>query len=674
MKIHSLIDPKPGDAPAYVANGLIGLRVGPVPFPQTQTLLNGYVARQKFSGSEGYDFVPYPVGCDIQINGTWLSRRPDLATFERQDYDFSCGELASRFAFTVNGVTAVLEVLTFCSRSIPTLVLQEVKVTLDSPAEVCLRTQIDHAGVPGRCLERVFPKKYADALVHWEAPGALSTCGSAFVTEFLGADAAVSVNNWGFEEDIQVKNQTFDAEPGRLYTLHQYGSLVPSAMHAEPHWQALRLLGVATWQGFDKLRVDNRAAWSELWRGRIVILGADSGMQDALDAAFFYQKSSVHPSSPCSVAPFGLGSREAYYGHVFWDAETFVYPIELLTQPEAARAMLDYRSRMLPAAAMNARMNGYLGVQFPWQSYASGGEVTPVWAGGGITEHHVNADVAVAFAQYVHATDDDLFARQSSWPVIQGVAEWIMSRVTRTGRGYEILHVTGPIEEYDNVNNDAYTNMSAALALREASALGRKLGMRPPVTWDTVADGMVIPLDAAGQVIVSREEGAPREPGVDALAAFFPLSFEWDEDIVRRTMERVVASAKPGGAMFSGFMGVYAARLGDRRKARELLETGLRCFVSEPFSMFTEVADPDLTCGYKGQAPFLSNPAGSQISFLFGLTGLCLGPGSPASWAKLPVVMPEGWDGIEVERIWAHGGPAHLRAVHGAERARIELI
>ncbi len=37
------------------------------------------------------------------------------------------------------------------------------------------------------------------------------------------------------------------------------------------------------------------------------------------------------------------------------------------------------------------------------------------------------------------------------------------------------------------------------------------------------------------------------------------------------------------------------------------------------------------------------------------------------------VVLPEGWDAIEVERVWVHGRPAHLCAEHGAGRATLVL-
>jgi len=76
-----------------------------------------------------------------------------------------------------------------------------------------------------------------------------------------------------------------------------------------------------------------------------------------------------------------------------------MFPPVLLTAPNAARAMLDYRSRLLPAARDNARLNGLRGVQFPAErQHRRGSHAVLRRAAGGITEQHINLDVAFAFA------------------------------------------------------------------------------------------------------------------------------------------------------------------------------------------------------------------------------------------------------------------------------------
>lgn len=124
MQIHAMTATKATDPPAYLTNGVIGLRLGAIPLPRGIAFVNGFVGRLATSALEGYDKAPYPIGADLQVNGVWLSDRQYLVTFQEQRYDFSCGELTTCFTFTVAGVTAHVRMLTFCSRSLPTLALQ----------------------------------------------------------------------------------------------------------------------------------------------------------------------------------------------------------------------------------------------------------------------------------------------------------------------------------------------------------------------------------------------------------------------------------------------------------------------------------------------------------------------------------------------------------------------
>ena len=63
-----------------------------------------------------------------------------------------------------------------------------------------------------------------------------------------------------------------------------------------------------------------------------------------LDAAYFYLQTSVHASSPASTSLFGLAywpNYHYYRGHVMWDIEMFAVPPLVLTNPEAARSLLN---------------------------------------------------------------------------------------------------------------------------------------------------------------------------------------------------------------------------------------------------------------------------------------------------------------------------------------------
>jgi trehalose/maltose hydrolase-like predicted phosphorylase len=582
MQTHHITDARPGRPDAYLANGLIGLRIGQIPLPGGTALVNGFVGLSPEKRSEQYADAPYPVGADVQIDNVWLSERPDLATFVSQEYDFACGELRSAFRFAVGGKTAEIEVLTFCSRTQPGLVLQEISVNVDKPCSLLLQAHIDWRGLEGNLGYRCMPDKHQDAILLWESRGALSSVGASYISEFTGDGLKSRRRNaYGHEEDMALTHYTVDAEPDKTYRLRQIGALVPSLMHGEPHWHAGRLARAGTWSGFDEIREDNRRAWAELWKGRPVLVGAEERWQNLADACYFYLHSTVHRSTPCSIAPFGLSRRKEYSGHVFWDTETFMYPGVLLSNPDAAKSMMRYRARQLPWARSHARLNGYDGIQFPWQTGNEGWEVSPYYSGacGGMKEEHINLDVAFAMAQYVHATGDELFLRQHAWPVIQGVAEWIVSRVTETERGYEIRHITGIDEGRDNVDNDAETNGLAAVVLREAAGMAERLGLTPPAEWSEIADRIFIPVDPDRRIVRKNDsyDLDLNQACPDTMMLTFPFAYPLAEEVREATVAYNLQHAHTylGMPMNSANFAVWACRAGERELAVEFMEAGM---------------------------------------------------------------------------------------------------
>jgi hypothetical protein len=439
--------------------------------------------------------------------------------------------------------------------------------------------------------------------------------------------------------------------------------------------QAARLVDAGRLRGFDALRQDNRAAWDQLWQGRVVLAGAPTRWQALADAAFFYLHTSVHGSSPSATSVFGLSywpNYHYYRGHMMWDLETFALPPLLFTQPEAALGLLRYRGARLPAALANARLTGYLGAQYPWESSLTHGhEATPVGSRGPAAEHHVTMDIAIAFARYVHATGDLNFARYEAAPVLAAVAWWIESRVEQTPRGYEIRRVVGIAETGTPVDNSAFTNMAASVALRETIGLARALDLPYPDSLEAIAAGLVIPTDAATRVIQNHDGYRPDEDQgatPEAAAGLFPLDFPTDPATERATLEYYVGLADryAGQPMLSALLGTYAARLGDRARSLELFERGYAEFVVEPFTITTEYS-PTVFPDHERAGPFTANLGGFLTSCLYGLTGLRLHDGEPASWFERKITLPSGWDGIHVDRIWAHGQPMALHASHGAE-------
>jgi hypothetical protein len=436
--------------------------------------------------------------------------------------------------------------------------------------------------------------------------------------------------------------------------------------------------------GFDRLREANAEEWADIWRGRVVLLGADRRWQALADAAFYYLHASAHRSSLFSTSMFGLAywpNYHYYRGQVMWDIEFFAHPMLLLTQPRSAEALLDYRVDHLQAARRHAAMNGHVGAQFPWASTPMHGEEgLRTSAPLVLFEQHVSLCVALAFARQVHVTGDEDYLHRVAWPVIEEVATWIESRWTRTERGFELVRTLGIAEQRAHpIDNPAYVNMAASLVLREAAAFAERLGRGHAARWREMADAMRIPVDERRKVIKNHERFTARATGrsaatPEALAGLFPLGYEVDPETERDTIRFYLDRVDPyiGSPMLPPLLGVYAAWIGDRARSQELFEKGYAEYVFPPFTETDELSRtryPDRP----RTGPFTANLSGFLISCALGLPGLRISGCDPRGWAVRPPAMPAGWDGVEVERLIIQGRDAHLIARQGEERARIEL-
>ena len=162
----------------------------------------------------------------------------------------------------------------------------------------------------------------------------------------------------------------------------------------------------------------------------------------------------------------GLG----YNGHVFWDADLWMFPALLVLHPEMAKSMIEYRYERLDAARKNAFSHGYKGAMFPWESAGSGVEETPVWALSGPFEHHITACVGLAAWNYYCVTQDKEWLKEKGWPIISATADFWASRVERNGPGhYDIKNVVAADEWAENVDNNAFTNGAAKVLLQHAT-------------------------------------------------------------------------------------------------------------------------------------------------------------------------------------------------------------
>jgi hypothetical protein len=224
------------ELPAYMSNGVVGLKVRDNPLTPGMALLSGFSGEHPERKIEAAAFAPYPLAGDICLEGVWMSDTPQCVRVVDQAYDFSTAELTTRLIFKVGGRQATIEVMSFCSREQPTVVCQEIAIDVDAASDLKVRARIDLSGIEGRALRynRDTPgeaKPSSDGSLLWESAGAISTCGLAYVTEFVGDDAKPQrppLDGEGLRSEYALR-----ARRGRQYKLRQLVSLVPSALHKQ---------------------------------------------------------------------------------------------------------------------------------------------------------------------------------------------------------------------------------------------------------------------------------------------------------------------------------------------------------------------------------------------------------------------------------------------------------
>ncbi|HEV7206384.1 MAG TPA: glycosyl hydrolase family 65 protein [Jatrophihabitans sp.] len=253
--------------------------------------------------------------------------------------------------------------------------------------------------------------------------------------------------------------------------------------------------------GIDGLLEEHRAVWERRWATVDVAIPGDPDAQLAARFALFQLWTNVARHDEMAAGARGV-SGSGYSGHVFWDADVFVLPAMTTIDPRAAAAMIRYRCRRLDAARRWARAAGRSGARFPWESAASGADVTPREGalGGqlvpiltGVEEEHITADVAWALAHHHAWSHGGAPMPRNHRAVLSETARYWASRVTSDGDGAaHIAGVIGPDEYHEDVDDNAFTNGMARWNLRAAARHAAMSADPAEIThWREVADRIV---------------------------------------------------------------------------------------------------------------------------------------------------------------------------------------
>jgi len=622
-----------------VANGMIGIVSSPEPFKVKNVVLAG--AYDLYGRGRVSNFLNSfnLLNMYLEINGARIDAH-NISNFHQQldmqhaafTATFDCGDVAS------------VKYTYYSLRQLPFTVLMDISVTAKKAVNITAASIMEAPDalkdVQNYYNELDGPQSTISLLTSTaKSPtGKLQLCASnTFLFNAPGEEPRVVHEMWDNNMHLMKFSKAIAA--GQTYQYAVIGSSITSAHDADPLNQAERLTIFAKLEGRERLIRYHEQAWDELWKSDIKIDGDPQAQQD-IHSMLYHLYSFSREGTAYSPSPMGL-SGLGYNGHVFWDADLWMYPALLVLHPEIARSLVEYRFQRLSVAKQNAFAHGYKGAMFPWESADSGVEETPVWALSGPFEHHITACVALAAWNYYCVTQDKQWLLEKGWPILSATADFWASRVERNGPGhYDIKDVVAADEWAENIDNDAFTNAAAIKNLQATIAAANVLGIKANPDWELVAQNIPIlkfPDGVTREFETYKGEGI-KQADVNLLA--YPLKTITDGAQVKKDLEyyetRVPNEGTP--AMTQGIFALLYARLGDGEKALHFFKDAYEPNLNPPFRVIAETKG--------GTNPYFATGAGGVIqSLLMGFGGLDITPNGivqvksklPASWKSLTI-------------------------------------
>jgi len=303
---------------------------------------------------------------------------------------------------------------------------------------------------------------------------------------------------------------TVSLAQGEEVTLTKYAVLCDSVRYGDCRGTALEHIHKAVsvplkhWYGLQEEYL------KKYWESCAVHVKGDDRLSNAITYNLYQLIQSVGKDPHSNISAKGL-SGEGYEGHYFWDTEMYIQPFFLLTMPEIAKNLIEYRYTTLPAARENARIMGHKkGALYPWRTIM--GKECSGYFPSGSAQYHIDGDIAYSIISYYLLTKDlSLIARCGAEIVFETARLW-MDTGNYSGGRFCINSVTGPDEYTCLVNNNYYTNVLAQYNLKWAarfyrilreedllSPVEQKLGLTEEEidSFERAAKAMYLPYDAA---------------------------------------------------------------------------------------------------------------------------------------------------------------------------------
>ncbi|KAK8925577.1 Acid trehalase [Metarhizium anisopliae] len=453
---------------------------------------------------------------------------------------------------------------------------------------------------------------------------------------------------------------TFSA--GKAVRITKYVGAASGDAFDDPQQVAKNAASSALSQGFYKSLRSHVQEWDDVMPDHSVDSYADPDNgtlpQDSyiIDSAiiavantYYLLQSTVGPNAqslvkdaPVNVDSISVGGlvSDSYAGLIFWDADLFMQPGLVVSHPQSAERITNYRVNKYGQAKANAQTS-YTSSQnktvfskdaaaFPWTSGRFGNctATGPCWD----YQYHLNGDIGISFVNQLVATGDTRYFNESLFPVYDSIATLFSNLLAPNGSSWTVKNMTDPDEYANHVDAGGYTMPLIAETLQTANTFREQFGLEKNATWDSMATNVLFLRENGVTLEFTTMNGSAVVKQADVILNTFPLSYttNYTTQESLNDLDYYANKQSPDGpAMTWAFFSIIANDISPSGcSAYTYSQYSYKPYARAPFYQLSEqlIDNATINGGTHPAYPFLTGHGGANQVNVFGYLGLRLLP------------------------------------------------
>ena len=257
-----------------------------------------------------------------------------------------------------------------------------------------------------------------------------------------------------------IYNLNIKGQKGKTYTFYCFSSIDEYKIQKHKKYNI---------KDYKELLNKHKEIFDKKWNNSDVEIIGNKKAQFAIRYSIYHLLILGNKKYQTSIPARGV-SGQTYKGAIFWDTEIFLLPFFTLTDINVAKQLLKYRIKTLKGALRKAKLCGYSGAFYAWESQEKGQEgcskynvsdpITnkPVRTYFGEKQIHISADIAYGLINYTNISGDESLLLEGGLEMMVEICNFYISYATFENGKYHLNDVIGPDEYHERVDDNAFTN------------------------------------------------------------------------------------------------------------------------------------------------------------------------------------------------------------------------